>query len=172
VRDFRRHAFAEAGRRSCVGFINELSTRPARSTGIPSGRVALAPFPYTPALRELGRDGLASLVNRSVDHCSRLVEGIGNLPGSEILWRPTVNQGLVRFLAQHKGATPEDHDARTDEVIARINRSGVAVFGGVTWSGRRAMRISVVNWRTTTADIDRTVSAVSRAIGDAAQETT
>jgi glutamate/tyrosine decarboxylase-like PLP-dependent enzyme len=88
------------------------------------------------------------------------------LPGAEIVWRPTINQGLVRFLAQHPGAAPEDHDARTDEVIARINRSGEAMFGGVTWSGRRAMRVSVVNWRTTLADVDRTVAAVARAIVD------
>jgi glutamate/tyrosine decarboxylase-like PLP-dependent enzyme len=123
-------------------------------------------FPVYAALRELGRDGLTSLVDRSVDLCARLVDGIGALPGVEILWRPTINQGLVRFLAQQPGAAPEDHDARTDEVIARINRSGEAMFGGVIWKNRRAMRVSVVNWRTTPADVDRTVAAVARAIDD------
>ena len=47
----------------------------------------------------------------------------------------------------------------TDEVIARINRSGDAMFGGVTWNGRRAMRVSVVNWRTSSTDVDRTIEA-------------
>lgn len=125
-------------------------------------------FPVYAALRELGRDGLTSLVDRCVDHCARLVDGIGALPGAEVVWRPTINQGLVRFLAQGPDAAPEDDDARTDEVIGRINRSGEAMFGGVTWNGRRAMRVSVVNWRTTPADVDRTVAAVARAIaGDA-----
>jgi glutamate/tyrosine decarboxylase-like PLP-dependent enzyme len=123
-------------------------------------------FPVYAALRELGRDGLTSLVDRCVDHCARLVNGIGALPGAEIVWRPTINQGLVRFLARRAGAAAEDHDARTDEVIARINRSGEAMFGGVTWNGRRAMRVSVVNWRTTLADVDRTVAAVARASAD------
>ena len=40
------------------------------------------------------------------------------------------------------------------------------MFGAVTWNGRRAMRVSVVNWRTTPADLDRTVAAVARAIAD------
>jgi aromatic-L-amino-acid decarboxylase len=127
-------------------------------------------FPVYAALRELGRDGLTSLIDRCVDHCARLVEGIGRLPGAEIVWQPVINQGLVRFLAQHPHATSEDHDACTDEVIARINRGGEAMFGGVTWNGRRAMRVSVVNWRTTSADVDRTVAAVARAIAEYAQE--
>jgi glutamate/tyrosine decarboxylase-like PLP-dependent enzyme len=123
-------------------------------------------FPVYAALRELGRDGLTSLIDRCVDLCTRLVDGVGALPRVEIIWRPTINQGLVRFLAQYPSAAPEDHDARTDQVIARINRSGEAMFGGVTWNGRRAMRVSVVNWRTTPADVDRTVAAVARAIAD------
>lgn len=121
-------------------------------------------FPVYAALRELGRGGLRALIDRCSDHCTRLVDGIGALPGAEIVWRPILNQGLVRFLAPGAGATPEDHDARTDEVIARINRSGEAMFGGVAWSGRRAMRVSVVNWRTTAIDVDRTLTAVAQAI--------
>ncbi len=50
-----------------------------------------------------------------------------------------INQGLVRFLDPHG----EDHDRRTDEIIARVQASGEAYFGGVTWRGQRAMRISV-----------------------------
>ena len=60
-------------------------------------------FPVYAALRELGRDGLTSLIDRCVDHCARLVDGIGALPGAEIVWRPTINQGLVRFLAPTPG---------------------------------------------------------------------
>lgn len=121
-------------------------------------------FPVYAALRELGRDGLAALIDRCVDHCARLVDGIGRLPGAEVVWRPSLNQGLVRFLAPGSAATDAAHDSRTDEIIGRINRSGEAMFGGVTWNGRRAMRVSVVNWRTSTADIDRTISAVASAL--------
>jgi aromatic-L-amino-acid decarboxylase len=123
-------------------------------------------FPVYAALRELGRGGVASLVERSVDHCLSLVDGIGALPGAETVWRPTINQGLVRFLAPRPGATPEEHDQCTEDVIVRINQSGEAMFGGVTWNGHRAMRVSVVNWRTTESDVERTVAAVARALGE------
>ena len=34
--------------------------------------------------------------------------------------------------------------------------------GGATWRGRRAMRISVCNWRTTEEDVEQTVALVRR----------
>jgi len=59
----------------------------------------------------------------------------------------------------------EAHDRRTDEVIAAILKTGEAFFGGTTWRSRRAMRISVTNWRTTDADVDRVVEAVASVLG-------
>jgi glutamate/tyrosine decarboxylase-like PLP-dependent enzyme len=117
-------------------------------------------FPAYAALRQLGRDGIAELVERCCRHAHSLTMGIGALPGAEVLWEPTINQGLVRFLDQKPGATETDHDRRTDEVIAAILKTGKAFFGGTTWRGRRAMRISVTNWRTSERDVDRVVSAV------------
>ena len=67
-------------------------------------------------------------------------------------WPDAFNQGLVRFLAEDG-----DHDRRTDDVIQRINETGVAWFGGTTWRGKRAMRVSVLSWRTGDEDVDRTV---------------
>jgi glutamate/tyrosine decarboxylase-like PLP-dependent enzyme len=117
------------------------------------------------ALRQLGRDGLADLIERCCRHAHSIVMGIGQLPGAEVAWEPVINQGLVRFLDQRSGATNADHDRRTDEVITRILASGEAFFGGTTWHGRRAMRISVCNWRTSDADVERTVNAVASALG-------
>lgn len=114
------------------------------------------------ALRELGRKGLAALIDRTSDLCRALAHGIGALPGAERLSDPVINQGLVRFLDSSPGASEGDHDRRTGEVIAAICRSGEAFFGGVDWRGRRAMRISVCNWRTTEEDVARTIAAVRR----------
>jgi glutamate/tyrosine decarboxylase-like PLP-dependent enzyme len=118
-------------------------------------------FPAYAALRQLGRDGVAEMIERCCRHAHSLTMRIGTLPGAEVLWEPTINQGLVRFLAPESGATDDDHDRRTDEVIAAILKTGEAFFGGTTWRGRRAMRISVTNWRTTEADVDRVVQAVA-----------
>ena len=83
-----------------------------------------------------------------------MVRGIGALPGAEVVWEPAINQGLVRF----------GDDRRTDEVIAAILREGEAFFGGTTWRGRRCMRVSVCNWQTSDADVERAVRAVEAAL--------
>jgi aromatic-L-amino-acid decarboxylase len=126
-------------------------------------------FPVYAALRELGRDGLAELIARTCRHATALANGIGHLPGAQLISTSGLNQALVRFLSPKPGATDSDHDLRTDEVIAAINASGEALFGGVTWRGRRAMRISVCNWRTTEDDIARTIAATKAAITSCCQ---
>lgn len=118
--------------------------------------------PVYAALKELGREGVEALVDRCCDYCDVLVSGIGALPGATVVAAPTLNQGLVRF--ELAGATEAENDARTAEVIDRINATGEAFFSGVDWKGKRAMRISVINWRTTLADIERTIAAVSTAL--------
>jgi len=121
-------------------------------------------FPVYAALRQLGRNGLADLVERCCEHAHSLVLGIGELEGAEVLWEPAINQGLVRFPVPDKSASDEDHDRRTDEVIAAIQKTGEAFFGGTTWRGRRTMRVSVCNWQTSQADVDRVIQAVKHAL--------
>ena len=116
------------------------------------------------AIRQLGRRGLADLIDRTCCHANALVTRIGTLSGAEMVWEPRINQGLVRFLDLKSGATDADHDRRTDDVIARILKTGEVFFGGTTWRGRRCMRVSVCNWQTTEADVDRAVAAVQRAL--------
>jgi hypothetical protein len=45
-----------------------------------------------------------------------------------------------------------------------VNASGEAYFSGTLWQGRRAMRISVCNWRTTENDVQRAIAAVAAAL--------
>jgi hypothetical protein len=97
-------------------------------------------------------------------HDKRTDEVIGRINRhSRELW-PT---GFMRTL----GTVLASVECGTVTITCRfdggLTRSGEAMSGGVTWNGRRAMRVSVVNWRTTTADVDRTVAAVARAIADA-----
>jgi glutamate/tyrosine decarboxylase-like PLP-dependent enzyme len=118
------------------------------------------------ALLELGRTGLAELVERSCRHAAALVDGIAALPGAEALWRPVLNQGLVRFLDSEPGAgaCEADHDRRTSDVVRRVNESGEAFFSATTWRGKRAMRVSVVNWQTSERDVERSIAAVAEAL--------
>jgi len=116
------------------------------------------------AIRQMGRFGIAGMIERCCGYASDIVDGIGALEGAEILWRPRINQGLVRFLDPRQGASDEDHDRFTDTIIRRVNESGEAFFAGTSWRGRRAIRISVLNWQTSGADVARAIGAVGRCL--------
>jgi glutamate/tyrosine decarboxylase-like PLP-dependent enzyme len=116
------------------------------------------------ALRQLGRSGIADLINRTCRHAQGIVDGIGGLEEAEVLWRPVINQGLVRFRATHADASESDHDLRTTQVIDHVVRGGQAFFGPTTWRTKRAMRVSVLNWQTSDDDVSRAVAAVAGAL--------
>jgi glutamate/tyrosine decarboxylase-like PLP-dependent enzyme len=119
------------------------------------------------ALRQLGKTGVAQLIERTCACAHALVTRIGALPGAEVVWKPTINQGLVRFLHPGSEAQESDHDAFTEIVIARILASGRAFFTGTTWRGRRAMRISVCNWQTSLTDVAEVVEGVADVLREA-----
>ncbi|TWE27943.1 pyridoxal phosphate-dependent decarboxylase family protein [Prauserella muralis] len=106
-------------------------------------------FAVWAALRELGRDGVAELVDR----CCRLARrfaGALAAGGAEIGNDVVLNQVLARF----------GDDARTDRVVEGVQRDGTCWLGGTTWRGRRYLRIAVSNHSTTEADVDRCAEAV------------
>ncbi len=115
--------------------------------------------PVYAALRSLGRRGLGQMIDRCCELTRRLIGGLGALDGVEVLAEPIINQGIVRFIADDG-----DHDQRTDQVIERLQKSGITWFGGANWKGRRVMRVPVLNWRTTQRDIDITIDAVRNAL--------
>lgn len=110
------------------------------------------------ALRELGREGLAELVDRCCALASRFAEQLGALDGVEIGNEIVLNQVLVSF----------GSDEQTDRVIDAVQRDGTCWMGGTSWHGKRYMRISVSNWSTTEADVDRSVAAIRRLAGETA----
>jgi glutamate/tyrosine decarboxylase-like PLP-dependent enzyme len=122
-------------------------------------------FPTYAALRELGRHGVAELIERCCRLTEALVAGLARLPQVEILSAPVLNQALVRFLDPRPDASDADHDRRTDQVIAAVGASGEAFVTGTSWRDRRAMRTSLCNWSTSEADIDRTVKAFAKVLG-------
>ena len=53
-------------------------------------------------------------------------------------------------------------DAFTRAVIAAVQRDGTCWLGETTWHGMVAMRVSVSNWRTGEADMERSIDAILR----------
>jgi glutamate/tyrosine decarboxylase-like PLP-dependent enzyme len=125
------------------------------------------PYQYTPefsrrargvevwaALRQLGRQGLADLIERTCRHARRFAAGL-QAGGYQILNDVVLNQVLVSFGSAE----------RTREVIKRIQDEGTCWCGGTVWQGQTAMRISVSSWATTDADVERSLAAILRVAG-------
>jgi glutamate/tyrosine decarboxylase-like PLP-dependent enzyme len=106
-------------------------------------------FTVYAALRSLGRTGLADLIDR---HCAqaRLFARLLEAGGAEILNDVVLNQVLV---------------AAPPSAVARIQADGTCWVGGTVWRGREAIRISVSNWSTTDADVERSAAAILTALG-------
>ncbi|MFN8000986.1 MAG: aminotransferase class V-fold PLP-dependent enzyme [Acidobacteriota bacterium] len=103
------------------------------------------------ALRSLGRQGLAELIERCCQHATHFADGL-RAAGYEVLNDVVLNQVLVSF---------GDDDA-TRRVIAAVQADGTCWCGGTIWQGRAAMRISVSSWRTTEDDVERSLAAMLR----------
>jgi glutamate/tyrosine decarboxylase-like PLP-dependent enzyme len=105
------------------------------------------------ALRSLGRAGVADLVDRCCARARRFAELLSRDARVRILNDVVLNQVLVRFA---------DSDEVTRKTIALVQQDGTCWLGGTTWKGVAAMRISVSNWATSEADVERSAEAVLR----------
>ncbi|HEX5798964.1 MAG TPA: aminotransferase class V-fold PLP-dependent enzyme [Gaiellaceae bacterium] len=108
-------------------------------------------FAVYAALRSLGRSGVAGLVERCCSHARTFAERLGEADDVEVLNDVVLNQVLVRF---------GEDDGATQEVVRRVQDDGTAWLSGTIWQGRAAMRISVSNWRTSEADVERSVASI------------
>lgn len=103
------------------------------------------------AMRSLGRSGLAELVERNCRQARRFAEGL-EAAGYRVLNDVVLNQVVVSF------GEPE----LTLRVIAEIQSDGTLWAGETVWQGHTAMRISVINWSTTDADVELSLEVILR----------
>jgi glutamate/tyrosine decarboxylase-like PLP-dependent enzyme len=112
-------------------------------------------FPAYAAIRTMGRQGVADLVERCCS-CARLMAAeLAADERVEILNEVVMNQVLVRFTSGGRNVT--------DDVIHAVQEEGTCWMSGSSWNGEPAMRISVCNWRTTEDDIRRSADAIKSA---------
>jgi glutamate/tyrosine decarboxylase-like PLP-dependent enzyme len=101
------------------------------------------------ALKSLGRDGVAAMIDRCCSHARRFAVGLQEA-GYEVLNDVVLNQVLVSF----------GDDAKNRKIIDEIQEDGTCWCGVTVWQGKSAMRISVCNWSTTEEDVDRSLAAI------------
>ena len=161
------HKWLNVSYDSGIAFVRDAdSLRAAMSISAPFLPTVAArePFHYTPessrrargveiwaALRSLGRQGLAALVERNCAMAGRMADALRDA-GHDVLNEVVLNQVLVSF---------GDGDA-TDRVVAAVQEDGTCWCGPTVWQGRAAMRISVSSWATTEEDVDKSIAAILR----------
>ncbi len=106
-------------------------------------------IPIWAALRTLGRDGVAEMIDRHIRQAQKLSAALRKAE-FDVVNRVVLNQVLVR------GA---DDDA-TRAIRATVEASGRAWFGATMWRGRPAFRLSISSWRTRDQDIDDLVNVL------------
>jgi glutamate/tyrosine decarboxylase-like PLP-dependent enzyme len=109
--------------------------------------------PVWAALRQLGRTGVADLVERLARHARAIADGIAAVDGAEVLNDVVFTQVCAAFGA----------DGRTRDVTARLIADGTTWMSGSRWRDRDVLRVSVSNWSTDEEDVAASVDAVRRA---------
>jgi glutamate/tyrosine decarboxylase-like PLP-dependent enzyme len=103
------------------------------------------------ALKSLGKQGLAELVERTCAHARRFAAGLRDA-GYEVLNDVVINQVLVSF----------GRAETTQEVMRRVQEDGICWCGGTVWQGKTAMRISVSSWATSEEDVEKSLAVFLR----------
>lgn len=130
-----------SGERDPTGYVMELSRR-ARG------------FAMWAMIKQLGREGVARLVEQDIAVAQAMAAGMAEIEGVELIAVPELNQFMLRF---------GDSDALTRAVIAQVQEDAVAFIGGSEWRGKWVMRVSVCSIATTLEDGRITVEAVRAA---------
>lgn len=110
--------------------------------------------PVWAALRQLGRAGTVSLVERLAANARELAAGLSELPGVEVLNEVVFTQVCLAF----------GSDERTKAVTAALIADGEVWMSGSRWRDRDILRISVSNWSTDATDVRTAIDAVARAL--------
>jgi glutamate/tyrosine decarboxylase-like PLP-dependent enzyme len=111
-------------------------------------------LPLYALIRTLGRTGVADMVWRTCRLARRMAQRLDGHTGVRLLNDVVLNQVLVQF----NGANGANDV--TEKVVARVQADGTCWAGGAVWQGKHAMRISISNWSTTEADVDRSAEAI------------
>jgi glutamate/tyrosine decarboxylase-like PLP-dependent enzyme len=152
-------AFVQDARAHRAAFM--LSNAPYLQFGKTEAR---EPLEYTPeasrrargievwaAIKELGREGIANLIQRNCEQAQLFAKGFREAE-FEVPHDVVINQVMVGF----------GDDDTTKKVIRAIQEDGVLWAGATVWKGKTYMRLSCSSHTTTREDIEKSLAAILR----------
>jgi len=121
------------------------------STYVPELSRRARGFAVWAMIRQLGRDGIAEMVERNCQVAAHMGETLAREPGITLVAEVPLNQFMVRF---------GDDDATTLAVIAQVQEDAVLYAGASQWRGQWVMRASVCSVATTMDEADVAIAAI------------
>jgi glutamate/tyrosine decarboxylase-like PLP-dependent enzyme len=109
-------------------------------------------------LRYYGARRIAAAVAEDVALAAYMAELVEAADDLELLSGPQLSICCLRHLVP--GATEAELDAHNERLLVAVQRDGRAYLSNLTVEGHFAMRACITNFRTTRADIERTLAVV------------
>ncbi len=107
-------------------------------------------------LRVMGADGVGALFDAVVDRAAQAGERLADDPRFELACPPSLSTLVFRYRCD---------DERSDDVVAHVREalwsSGAAVVAATTVDGRRWLKFTLLNPRTTLADVADVLDAIA-----------
>jgi len=113
--------------------------------------------PYV-TFRTLGREGLAELVESTLDLADRTADLLSDAPDFEVLNDPTLNAVVFRY---RPGGVADDRVGRLNAALREaLLRNGDAVVGRTEVDGTTSLKFTLLNPKTTIEDVAGVLDAV------------
>lgn len=119
------------------------------------------------AFRQIGRSGFVDSIRDDIGLARRLADQLGDHPEFEVATR---DLSIVTFRYLPAGETDQEYLGHLNAAILdRLRESGVAYLSNAVIDGRYLMRACIVNFRTTTEDVERLPDRIAE-VGQAVHE--
>jgi aromatic-L-amino-acid decarboxylase len=109
-------------------------------------------------LRYYGSQRIAAAIAQDIVLAAYMAELVDAADDLELLSGPQLSICCFRHLVP--GASDAELDAHNERLLVALQRDGRAYLSNLTIDGRFAMRACITNFRTTRADIERTLAVV------------
>ncbi len=110
-------------------------------------------------LKEHGIKALADVIDRNIEQAQYLESLVNASNKLEMLAPVPLNICAFRYVFE------DESDALNEEIVVRLQESGIAVPSTTVINGQMAIRVNLTNHRTENSDLDMLVEAIAK-IGD------